>query len=88
MDLKSAFADLRTVINNDLKDLGQRIRTRRKALGLTQEELADIAGIDRSYIGSVERGERNITFNVLCQICKGIECDVGTLTLSLPAPSP
>lgn len=75
------------MINNDLKDLGQRIRAMRKAQGLTQEELADIATIDRSYIGSVERGERNITFNVLCQICKALECDVGTLTIGLPAPS-
>ena len=73
--------------NNDLKDLGQRIRTRRKILFLTQEQLADIARIDRSYIGGVERGERNITFNMLCQICKALECDVGTLANGLPATS-
>ena len=73
--------------NNDLKDLGQRIRTRRKALGLTQEEFADIAAIDRSYIGGVERGERNITFNMLCQISKALKCDVATLTIGLPAES-
>jgi transcriptional regulator with XRE-family HTH domain len=76
------------VINNDLKNLGQRIRTRRKAQGLTQEELADIAEIDRSYIGGVERGERNMTFNMLCQICKALECDVGTLTIGLPENYP
>ena len=70
--------------NNDLTELGHRIRSTRKAKGLTQEELADIAGIDRSYIGSVERGERNITFNVLCQICKALNCDIGTLASGLP----
>lgn len=88
MDLKSSFGDLVKVNNNDLKDLGQRIRTRRKAQGLTQEELADIAGIDRSYIGGVERGERNITFNMLCQICKALQCDVGALTIGLPTSPP
>lgn len=76
----------RSVNNNNLKDLGQRIRARRKALGMTQEEMADTAGIDRSYIGGVERGERNITFNVLCQICLALQCDVSTLTVGLPTP--
>ena len=37
-----------------LHELGSRIRERRKALGLTQEDLAAKAGIDRSYIGGVE----------------------------------
>jgi transcriptional regulator with XRE-family HTH domain len=51
-----------------LKLLGERIRVLRKERGLTQERLADVAKIDRSYIGGVERGERNLTFTVLCQI--------------------
>lgn len=64
--------------------LGQRIRTRRKELGWTQEELADHAEIDRSYIGGVERGERNITFTVLCLIANALGRDVGALTKGLP----
>lgn len=48
---------------NVLEVLGDRIREKRKARGWTQEDLADNAGIDRSYIGGVERGERNLTFN-------------------------
>lgn len=67
-----------------LKDLGQRIRQRRKALGLTQEELAALASIDRSYMGGVERGERNVTFGVLCEICRALKCDVASLTADLP----
>ncbi|MBA1157479.1 helix-turn-helix domain-containing protein [Microvirga mediterraneensis] len=70
--------------HSDLKLLGQRIRDRRKALGLTQEKLADLAKIDRSYIGGVERGERNITFSLLCQICTALECDVAALTFEIP----
>lgn len=67
-----------------LQELGNRIRGKRKARGWTQEDLADIAGIDRSYIGGVERGERNLTFNVLCQICEALCCDVAALTKGIP----
>lgn len=67
-----------------LETLGQRIRAQRKALGWTQEELADNAEIDRSYIGGVERGQRNLTFNVLCKICEALRCDVATLTTGIP----
>lgn len=67
-----------------LKTLGQRIRDRRKSLDWTQEELADKAEIDRSYIGGVERGERNLTFTVLCQICTALKCDVAELTKGIP----
>lgn len=68
----------------DLETLGNRIRERRKALYLTQEELAAKADIDRSYIGGVERGERNVTFTTLCTICTALKCDVATLTQGLP----
>lgn len=70
--------------SKDLKTLGNRIRERRKTLGLTQEGLAATAEIDRSYIGGVERGERNVTFTVLCQVCAALNCDVATLTNGLP----
>jgi transcriptional regulator with XRE-family HTH domain len=73
------------VKQDTLKTLGSRIRACRKALGWTQEELADNAGIDRSYIGGVERGERNVTFRVLCQICGALGCDVAALTKGVPA---
>ena len=70
--------------DNELKILGERIREKRKSLGWTQEELADNARIDRSYIGGVERGERNLTFNVLCEICGALGCDVAMLTKGIP----
>jgi transcriptional regulator with XRE-family HTH domain len=67
-----------------LKALGQRIRQKRKSFDWTQEELAGKSGIDRSYIGGVERGERNLTFTVLCQICTALNCDVAELTTGIP----
>jgi transcriptional regulator with XRE-family HTH domain len=42
------------------RDFGFRVRECRLALGLSQEELASEAGLDRTYIGGVERGQRNI----------------------------
>lgn len=70
--------------NDVLKSLGARIREKRKTMGWTQEDLASAAQIDRSYIGGVERGERNLTFSVLCQICAALQCDVAALTAGLP----
>ena len=64
--------------------LGKRIREKRKALGWTQEELAAEAEIDRSYISGVERGERNVTFTMLCQICAALGCHVAALTRGIP----
>ena len=75
---------LRDVYEAALKTLGQRIREKRKTLGWTQEELADQARLDRSYVGGIERGGRNITFTKLCQVCAALECDVASITRGLP----
>jgi transcriptional regulator with XRE-family HTH domain len=71
-----------------LKELGNRIREKRRTLGWTQEELAAKAEIDRSYIGGVERGERNLTFTMLCDICTALGCDVASLTHGIPECKP
>lgn len=49
-------------LDQDLVKLGSAIRARRMALALSQEALADYAEIDRSHMGKIERGERNVTF--------------------------
>lgn len=67
-----------------LRELGNRIRARRKTLGWSQEELALVAGIDRSYVGGVERGERNLTFTVLCRLAEALKWDVAALTNGIP----
>lgn len=84
MDLSSSLDDDPPVKNDPLELLGSRIREKRKSIGWTQEDLADHAQIDRSYIGGVERGQRNVTFNVLCQLCRALRCDVASLTEGIP----
>lgn len=53
---------------------GAAIRSRRKALGYSQEALADYAGIDRSHMGKLERGERNVTFLNIVRISQAVKC--------------
>ncbi|EHR40471.1 helix-turn-helix domain-containing protein [Alishewanella jeotgali] len=55
------------------KQLGENIRKRRVEIGLSQDNLALNANIDRSYIGRIERGEVNITVEMLCKIASFIK---------------
>jgi transcriptional regulator with XRE-family HTH domain len=68
--------------------LGKRIRARRSELGMSQEGLAHAAGMDRSYVGRIERGEHNLTFTSLVRLARAMECDVAALTAGLPKPKP
>jgi transcriptional regulator with XRE-family HTH domain len=60
------------VENEFLKIIGERIRKSRKQVGISQEQLADIASLDRTYIGGIERGERNITILNLKKVADAI----------------
>ncbi len=51
-----------------LKRIGLAVRSRRKALGLSQERLAELADMHRNYVGLVERGEKNLTVEMLFRI--------------------
>ena len=51
---------------------GARVRQLRVGRGWSQEEFARQVGLDRSYIGGVERGERNISLENICRIAFGL----------------
>jgi transcriptional regulator with XRE-family HTH domain len=53
---------------------GQKIRSKRHQIGMTIEELAEAAGLHHNYIGSVERGERNIALENIIVIAKALGC--------------
>ena len=61
-----------------MKDLAQRlganIREKRKEAGLAQDKLAELADMDRSYIGRIERGQMNITKEKLYALAKVLGC--------------
>ncbi len=62
-----------------LHNLGQIIREKREAIGLTQIEVAEKAGLDRNYIGMVERGERNPSYLSLIKLANGLNLTVDQL---------
>lgn len=59
--------------------LGKTIRARRKALGLSQEKLAEHIDCHRNYVGLVERGTQNLTVDMLCRYAKALKCTVAEL---------
>ncbi len=59
--------------------IGKRIRELRKEKGYSQEAFAYEVGLDRTYMGSVERGERNIAALNLMRIAKTLKVEVGVL---------
>ena len=70
--------------NVELLRLGRRIQWERKKQGFSQNGFAADCGLNRSYFGGIERGERNVTFAVLCKICNGLHCDIANVTRGIP----
>ena len=66
----------------ELRELGSRIRRYRNKLGISQEELADRSGLHRTYVGGVERGERNIGVLNLLRIANALKIPPGRLLLN------
>lgn len=56
-----------------LRALGAAIRKRRAEMGISQERLAHRAKLDRSYVGGVERGERNVAYVNILKLAKALD---------------
>lgn len=62
-----------------LRKLGDAIRTAREQQGISQEELAFRCGLHRTYVGSIERSERNVALENIVKIAKALEIDAWQL---------
>lgn len=74
--MKNSYSKLEKEI---LNLLGSRIRYFRNLAGISQEKLAFLSELDRTYIGSIERGERNISFLNIIKISKALNIHVSKL---------
>ena len=62
-----------------LRKLGRTIRAYRNKIRLSQEELAAEADVHRTYIGMIERGEKNVTFLTILRLSKTLNVDASEL---------
>lgn len=63
----------------DLKRFGQRVRELRLVAELSQEELAERSGLHRTYVGGIERGERNVGVLNLLRLARALRVRPGDL---------
>lgn len=79
MLLKYFYLDtmISSVKNPILIDFGNKVKLYRGILKISQEELASKAGLHRTYIGMIERAEKNITLINIQKIAKALDKDLG-----------
>ena len=65
-----------------LEKFGERVRSERIRLGLSQEELAARAGVHRTYIGMIERAEKNITLVNIDKISNALGLNISDLFIN------
>lgn len=67
-----------------LKQFGDKVKKLRKAKGWSQEELAKKSGLHRTYIGSIERSERNVSLINIVRIAKALSASIDKLIAKKP----
>ncbi len=68
-----------TRIPEHRRRLGSEIRKRRIALGLSQEQLAERVDCHRNYVGNVERGEQNVTVDMVARFARALGAEIASL---------
>jgi transcriptional regulator with XRE-family HTH domain len=68
------------------KDFGQRVRARRQKLGRSQEELGRDCGLHWTFIGQVERGQRNLSLHNILKLAHGLGIDPAELVRGMRLP--
>jgi len=67
------------IFTHFIKALGKAIRAHRAALGYSQESFANQVGVHRTYLGAIERGERNPSLRNLCRIAQALSMSLSDL---------
>jgi transcriptional regulator with XRE-family HTH domain len=65
--------------NRITEEFGATVRERRKRLGLSQEDLASRAALHRTYVGMIERGEKNVTLRNIEKLSRALNCSMADL---------
>lgn len=73
------------IMNQIAQTFGQRVRYHRKKKGFSQEKLAELCDLHPTYIGQLERGEKNATLETVMSICRGLEIAPARLFENLSA---
>ncbi len=73
-------------ISKAAQTLGERVKTCRNHLGISQEELAHRAKLHWTFVGQVERGRRNLSLHNLLRLAAGLGVDPGKLVQGLDPP--
>jgi transcriptional regulator with XRE-family HTH domain len=66
-------------VESNLESMGRRIRETRNSQQISQETLADMAGVDRSHMGFIERGKKDIRVSTLLKIARALKMPPGNL---------
>ena len=69
--------------SDPLPGFATRLRALRLERGLSQEALADLAQLDRTYVSSCEAGRRNVTLRTICRLSAALQVDPGVLVSGL-----
>jgi len=74
-------------ISDAAATFGARVRARREDLGKSQEKLAAESGMHWTYLGQVERGQRNVTLHNILKLAEMLDVDPAELVRGLKAPA-